>query len=70
MRIKLVDCCWVELDGFARAELVIQKRLKPRVFSICSYLYDEYGSALPSNPEAPRILTVMAPISQGLRRTV
>ncbi len=68
MLIKLVDCCWVELDGFARAELVIQKRLKPRIFAIRSYLYDETGSPLSHNPEAPRILAVMAPISQGRRR--
>ena len=67
MTAKLVDCCWVELEGYARPELVIQKRLKPRIFAVRSYLYDEQGVALLHNQEAPRILAVLAPQSQGRR---
>lgn len=56
--VRLFDCCWVELAGYPRAELVIQKKLKPRIFAIDEFLYDEFGNPLVQNPEAPRILMV------------
>ena len=55
---KLFDCCWVELHGYARPQLVVQKTLKPRIFRIDDRLYDERGSALPVNPDAPAVLAI------------
>ncbi len=65
--IRLIDCCWVELEGFARPELVLQTKLKPRLFAIHQFIYDEAGNPLPHNPDAPRILVVMHPQSRGRR---
>ena len=57
---KLFDCCWVELHGYPRPELVIQKRLKPKIFAIDEFLYDEAGKPLATNPDAPVILVIYA----------
>ena len=57
---KLFDCCWVELQGYPRPELVIQKRLKPKIFAIDEFLYDERGTALSVNADAPAILVIYA----------
>ena len=61
IEIRLFDCCWVELEGYARPELVIQKRLKPRIFAIDEFLYDEAGNPLAHNAAAPRIRLVVQP---------
>ena len=55
---RLFDCCWVELHGYARPELVIQKRMKPKVFAIDEFLYEESGK--PLSPDAPLILAIYA----------
>lgn len=55
---KLFDCCWVELDGFLRPQLVVQMRMKPPVFAIGPALYDERGRAMPTHPDAPRVLVI------------
>ncbi|ESQ92032.1 hypothetical protein ABAC460_03790 [Asticcacaulis sp. AC460] len=55
---KLFDCCWVDLQGYPRPELVIQKRWKPKIFAIDEFLYDERGTALPVNADAPAILVI------------
>lgn len=60
LQIRLYDCCWVELEGYARPELVIQKRLKPRIFAIDEFLYDERGNPMAHETSAPRILMVVA----------
>ncbi len=62
---RLIDCCWVELEGDLRPQLVIQKRLKPLIFAVGDWLYAECGSPLPHNPEAPRILMILHPRSHG-----
>ncbi len=59
LQIRLFDCCWVELEGYARPELVIQKKLKPKIFVIDEFLYDEAGNALAHQATAPRILMVV-----------
>ncbi len=58
--IRLYDCCWVELEGYVRPELVIQKRLKPKIFAIDEFLYDEAGNPLAHQDHAPRILVIVA----------
>ncbi|MDV6329822.1 hypothetical protein [Asticcacaulis sp. 201] len=65
---KLYDCCWVELEGRPRPELVIQKKLKPRLFIIGEHLYDENCNPLPTNPQAPRVLVIMHPQMRGRSR--
>ncbi|MEI9904554.1 MAG: hypothetical protein WDN06_11685 [Asticcacaulis sp.] len=65
--IRLTDCCWVELEGYPRPELVIQKRLKPRIFAIDEFLYDEAGNPLAHEISAPRILVVVS--APGRRRS-
>ncbi len=60
MDIRLYDCCWVELEGYPRPELVIQKRLKPRIFVIDEFLYDEFGNPLAHETSAPRVVVVVA----------
>ncbi len=55
---KLFDCCWVELHGHARPQLVVQKTMKPKIFRIADMLYDERGSALPVNADAPQVLVI------------
>ena len=55
---KLFDCCWVELDGFQRPQLVVQMRMKPPVYAIGPGLYDESGRAMPTHPDAPRVLLI------------
>ncbi len=55
---KLFDCCWVELQGHARPQLVVQKKLKPRIFRIGDFLYDERGTALPCEGEPPTVLLI------------
>jgi len=62
---KLTDCCWVELEGDLRPHLVIRKRLKPLIFAVGDWLYAECGSPLAHNPEAPRILMILHPLSHG-----
>ncbi len=64
--IRLYDCCWVELEGYPRPELVIQKRLKPKIFAIDEFLYDEAGNALAHQTTAPRVrMVVTAPGRQA-----
>jgi hypothetical protein len=65
---RLIDCCWVEIEGEARPQLVIRKRLKPLIFAVGEWLYSEYGMPLPHNPDAPRILVIMHPRTHGRRR--
>lgn len=65
---KLFDCCWVELHGYARPELVIQKRLKPKIFAIDEFLYEESGKPLSVNADAPVILTIYATTISPRRR--
>jgi len=55
---RLFDCCWVEAQGFRRPQLIIQKRLKPPIFALDAWLYDQYANPLPTNPEAPRITVI------------
>ncbi len=66
LQVRLYDCCWVELEGYARPELVIQKRLKPRIFVIDEFLYDEHGNALAHMDNAPRVVMVVQ--APGRRR--
>lgn len=66
---RLIDCCWVEVEGEPRAQLVIRKHLKPLIFSIGQWLYDENGNPLPHNPLAPRIRLIMHPRTHGRRMT-
>ncbi len=65
---RLIDCCWVELEGDLRPQLVIRKRLKPLIFAVGEWLYAECGTPLAHNPEAPRILIILHPRSHGRRR--
>ena len=58
---KLYDCCWVELEGELRPQLVIRKRLKPAIYAMGTWLYAECGSPLSHNPDAPRILSIQMP---------
>lgn len=55
---RLFDCCWVELDGYRRPQLVVQMRMKPPIFAIDAYLYDERGRAMPTHADAPRVLVI------------
>ena len=64
---RLIDCCWVELEGDLCPQLVIQKRLKPLIFAVGEWLYAECGSPLPHNPEAPRIRLILHPRTHGRR---
>ncbi len=57
---KLFDCCWVQLHGYPHAELVIQKRMKPKIFAIDEFLYEECGKPLATNPDAPAVLVIYA----------
>ena len=58
---RLEDCCWVELEGQARPQLALRRRLKPPVYAVGDWLYAESGSPLAHNPEAPRILVILPP---------
>lgn len=60
---KLFDCCWVDLQGYPRPELVIQKRMKPKIFAIDEFLYDERGAALSQDAPAIQVIynTTFAP---------
>lgn len=69
VEIRLYDCCWVELEGYARPELTIQKRLKPKIFAIDEFLYDEFGNPLAHETSAPRILLVVATPGRRARAT-
>jgi len=56
--VRLFDCCWVEAVGYARPQLVIRKRLRPAIYAIDAWLYDEDANPLPVNPDAPRITVI------------
>jgi len=58
---RLEDCCWVELEGDERLQLVLRRRLKPPVYAVGAWLYAEGGSPLAHNPDAPRILVILPP---------
>lgn len=64
---RLIDCCWVELEGDLRPQLVIRKRLKPLIFAVGEWLYAECGTPLAHNPQAPRILVISHPLTHGRR---
>lgn len=66
---RLEDCCWVEIEGEARLQLALRRRLKPPIYAVGSWLYAESGAPLAHNPEAPRILTILPPKAhRSLRR--
>ncbi|MGN6423202.1 MAG: hypothetical protein ACTHLA_07835 [Asticcacaulis sp.] len=58
---RLEDCCWVEIEGEARLQLVLRRRLRPAIYAVGDWLYAESGSPLAHNPEAPRILLILPP---------
>ncbi len=55
---KLFDCCWVELQDYARPQLVVQMRMRPAMFRIDDYLYDERGTPMPTHADAPQVLVI------------
>lgn len=59
-RERLFDCCWVELDGIPQARLAIQVKRRPALFAIGDFLYNESGTAVAGQSDAPSISFIHA----------